>query len=549
MALAGYEGVVGWRYLLRVRRRPQVLVAGLVIAAVGGAVAFVGYRLQVASGETLSVFSSHTDTGRLLLGIGAAIGTLGGCLVLFGLLNTFMTAFSAFSAFMVCIGVAVVILVLGVMNGFQADLRAKIIDTHAHVVVEPAETGAWLEDYDAVADKARTIEGVTGAAPYLDTEVMLTSPTNLAPAVLRGIDIDTIGQASKLPSFVKYGTLQALEDPALIRGYDLDERRDLVRDRDDVEALRRDTVAREMARPADPEDAPATMPAAGEAGGDLAAFGMGIPPPRQGAGRVPGVLVGSELRRNLNLWPGETLNVISPPGIHNLGPTGPAPKTRPFKLAGWFESGMLEFDTRLVYASLENVQRFMGVGDVAGAVQVRVRDLDQAPAVRDRLQAVLGDGVRVTDWQQRNRSLFSALKLEKVAMFLVLTINILLAAFAITVTLVMTVLERKQEVAILTAMGASPPGIVRIFMSQGAFTGAVGSALGALVGLGLGTLLANMELPMNPEVYYISSIPVDLRAADVAAIVAVAMLVSLVSTVYPALYASRLRPVEGLSAE
>jgi lipoprotein-releasing system permease protein len=523
LPLAGYEGVVGWRYLLRVRRRPQVLLIGIGVLVVAATVGFIGYRMQQATGAQLSVFATQGDAGRTVMGIGGGIGAVGGCLFLFGAMNTFMTAFSAFSAFMVSVGVAVVILVLGVMNGFQADLREKIIDTNAHVVIETAKHGEYIADYREVAAKARGVEGVVGATPYLTTEIMLTSPTNLAPAVLEGIDVETIGQATKLPQFLKHGTLQALVDPSLIDAFDLGDRRP------------------EAAAPS-PEDAPPEPPAA-----DLEEFGMGIPAPAAKPRPLPAVFVGTELRRNLNLWPGEMLTVVSPMG--ELGPTGPSPKTRGFRLAGWFQSDMLEFDSRLAYASLPEVQRFLGVADVAGAISVRVGDLDAAPLVRDRLQAVLGDRFLVTDWQQRNRNLFSALKLEKVAMFSVLSINILLAAFAIVVTLVMTVMERKQEVAILMAMGASPRGILRIFMSQGAFTGAVGALVGTAVGVGFGTLLANLELPMNPDVYYISAIPVDLRATDVMAIVVVAILVSLASAIYPALYASALRPVEGLSAE
>jgi lipoprotein-releasing system permease protein len=525
LPLAGYEGVVGWRYLLRVRRRPQVLLIGIAILVLAAVVGFIGYRMQQATGAQLSVFSTQSDAGRTVMGIGGGIGAIGGCLFLFGALNTFLTAFSAFSAFMVSIGVAVVILVLGVMNGFQADLRSKIIDTNAHVVIESAKHGEYIADYRDVAQKARGVDGVLGATPYLTTEVMLTSPTNLSPAVLEGIDVETIGEATKLPQFLKHGTLQALVDPTLIDAFDLGDKR--------PEA------------PAPPsEDVPPAAPAPAP---DLDEFGMGIPAPATKPRPLPAVFVGAELRRNLNLWPGEMLTIVSPLG--ELGPTGPSPKTRGFRLAGWFESGMLEFDSRLAYASLPEVQRYLGVGDVAEAVSVRVSDLDAAPLVRDRLEKALGDRFHVTDWQQRNRNLFSALKLEKVAMFSVLSINILLAAFAIIVTLVMTVMERKQEVAILMAMGASPRGILRIFLSQGAFTGALGAIVGTVVGVGIGTILANLELPMNPDVYYISAIPVDLRATDVVAIVVVAILVSLASAIYPALYASALRPVEGLSAE
>ncbi|MBU1430544.1 FtsX-like permease family protein, partial [Myxococcota bacterium] len=234
----------------------------------------------------------------------------------------------------------------------------------------------------------------------------------------------------------------------------------------------------------------------------------------------------------------------------DLGPNGPIPKSRPFRVAGFFESGMLLFDSKLIYATLPDVQRFLGLEDVAGAIQIRVEDLEEARLVRDRLRVALaGRDLKITDWQARNRSLFSALKLEKIAMFLVLSINILLAAFSITSTLVMTIIERKREVAILMAMGSSHAAILRIFMSQGAFTGALGSLLGAIIGLSGGLALSRFGLPLNTEVYYISAIPIDVRVIDVLSIILVALLVSLLSTVYPALYASRLRPVEGLNKQ
>jgi lipoprotein-releasing system permease protein len=432
-----------------------------------------------------------------------------------------------------------VILVLGVMNGFQKDLRTKILDTQAHVVIDAPDGSQYFGDYRALTEKARTVEGVTGATPFLQTEVMITSPTNLQPALLKGVDISTVGQANRLPETVKEGRLEALERPELVKPFSLD----------DHPSLGDLPDGRDRARAAaglDLEDA--ATPSAPDP--ELAAAGMEIPAPAAataGRGVLPALLLGTELRRNLNLWAGERLNIVSP--IGDLGPNGPIPKSRPFRVAGWFESGMLEFDTRLAYTSIGALQRYLGLEDVVGGIQVRVADIEQARAVRDRLRALLGDSVRVSDWQELNSNLFSALKLEKIAMFLVLSINILLAAFAITATLVMTIIERRRQVAILSAMGAHPGGIVRIFMSQGLFNGALGAGVGAALGLSLGLGLSAVQLPMDGSVYYLPNIPVDVRVVDVAAIVLVALAISVLSTIYPAIYAARLRPVEGLSAE
>lgn len=557
MAIGAYEGLVGWRYILRRRRRPRVLVVGVSFLTLGAALLLGGLYLHFQTGAELSVFGNTPGTARTLMSAGGGVAAFGFCLSLFGALNTVLTVFSAFSAFMVTIGVAEVILVLGVMNGFQGDLRAKIIDTYAHVVVEPAETGAYIEDYQRVTETVRGVEGVIGATPTLRTEVMLSAPTNLAAVSLQGIDTGSIGQANTLPRILDHGCLEVLDDPrftcrpwllrTVVAAHDLDPYALLMLDAPQV-ALRLSPAEVDRVRRArpNPEDAP--EPPEPAAGGDAEADEFAFPEPRRKrAGPPPGLMVGAELRRNLALWPDEVINVVSPFG--ELGPEGPVPKSRPFHLAGWFSSGMLEFDSKLAYAGLGAVQRFMGLGDVAGAIQIKVDDLENARAVRDRLRAALPDHLRVTDWQERNRNLFSALKLEKIAMFLVLTINILLAAFSITSTLVMTIIERKREIAILMAMGSSAGSIVRIFMAQGAFTGAVGSVIGATIGLSLGLALAKLGLPLNTDVYYISAIPVDVRALDVVSIIVVALLVSLASTIYPARYASRLRPVEGLNAE
>ncbi len=538
---AAFERFVGWRYLLRARRRPGVLAVGLALALFGAAVVWAASHLQ--GGDVASaVFGGGSDAGRVFLGVGGGFVALGASVALFGLLNTFLTAFSAFSAFMVAIGVMVVILVLGVMNGFQADLRTKIIDTQAHVVIEAAKVGDFLQDYRGLAERAREDRDVVGATPYLQTEVMLTSRTNLQPALLKGIEVATVGQANRLPFIVQEGELESLDEPGRVQPFDLRKHPAL---RNDPDVRQRDLEQRIADLEAQLREAPASEPPADP---ELEAAGMALPSPVLRKVEVaPTVLLGTELRRNLGLWPGESLNVISPQG--DLGPNGPVPRSRPFRLAGWFESGMLEFDTRFAYASLEATQRYLGLGDVAGAVQIRVRDLDQARDVRDRLQAALGDRVRVSDWQQLNRNLFLALELEKIAMFLVLSMNILLAAFAITLTLLIAIRGRRRQIAILNAIGAPPGSILRIFMAQGAFTGAIGAVLGAVCGVSLGLGLAALELPMDGSVYYLPSIPVDVRLRDVLTIMVVAQLISVLSTLHPARYAAGLKPVQGLVME
>ena len=216
-----FESFVGWRYLLRVKRRPQVLLVGMGLVLLGTGLVALGVLGLGDDGFTSTLFAPRSQLPMLAMGLGIALAAVGGCVSLFGALNMFLTAFSAFSAFMVAIGVMEVILVLGVMNGFQADLRTKIVDTQAHVVIEPPKSGVYLENYRAMAEQARGVEGVVGATPFLQTEVMLTSPTNLQPALLKGIEVQTLGQANKLPQTVREGRLESLEHPETVKPFDL----------------------------------------------------------------------------------------------------------------------------------------------------------------------------------------------------------------------------------------------------------------------------------------------------------------------------------------
>ncbi len=544
-----YEALLGWRYLLRLKRQPRVLWLGLGVLLFGALLLGAGAWWQHQETGMVSIFGLMPPLSQGLMGGGAALIVLGACVSLFGALNTYLTVFAAFSTFMVSIGVAEVILVLGVMNGFQQDLRSKIIGTQAHLLIEPAQQGGYLEEYKALSDRVREAPGVIGATPVLQTEVMLSAPSNLSAVMLSGVDPETLGEANRLSAHLK-SAAECREDElkedgscgrwrGKIEFLTHPERLDYALLRAAGIPFREGDVAGRVQPPKTPEPKLESPPEAMTM--------MAFPKPgRLKAGPPPSLLIGMELRRSLALWPGEPVNVVSPLG--DLGPNGPIPKNRPFRVGGWFQSGMLLFDSRLAYAELGAVQRYLGLGDVVGAIQLRVEELEAARGVRDHLRAALGPEYRITDWQERNRGLFSALKLEKIAMFLVLSINILLAAFSITSTLVMTIIERKREIAILMSMGSSKASILRVFMSQGALTGALGSVVGSSIGLGLGLILSKMGLPLNTEVYYISAIPVDVRVVDVLAIIGVALLVSLISTLYPALYASRLRPVEGLNA-
>ncbi|MFP3870663.1 MAG: lipoprotein-releasing ABC transporter permease subunit [Syntrophobacteria bacterium] len=266
-------------------------------------------------------------------------------------------------------------------------------------------------------------------------------------------------------------------------------------------------------------------------------------------GAVPGIILGKELAKNLGAARNETVTVISPLG--RLTPLGEVPRSQSFQVAGIFESGMYEYDSTLAYVSLRSAQRFLGMGDRVTGIEVRVDDIYEADQVARGVARTLGGYPYLSrDWMEMNRNLFSALKLEKIVMFIILTLIILVASFNIISTLIMMVMEKTRDIAILKSMGATRRSIMKIFMIQGGVIGLVGMLLGLLGGYTLCRLLATykfIELPR--DVYYISTLPVKMDPVDVTLIAVAAVAISLAATVYPAWQGSRLDPAEAIRYE
>jgi lipoprotein-releasing system permease protein len=267
------------------------------------------------------------------------------------------------------------------------------------------------------------------------------------------------------------------------------------------------------------------------------------------SGGTPGIILGNELARNLGVSQGEPVTVISPLG--RLTPLGQVPRSQTFRVTGIFDSGMYEYDSTIAYVSLWAAQRFLGIGDRVTGIEVRVSDIYEADRVAKAIGKALGGYPYWSrDWMRMNKNLFSALKLEKIVMFIILTLIILVAAFNIVGTLIMVVLEKTRDIAILKSMGATGRSIMKIFMIEGAVIGLVGTILGLLGGFTLCELLATykfVELPQ--DVYYISTLPVKMDPLDVALIAVAAMVISLAATLYPAWQASRLDPAEAIRYE
>jgi lipoprotein-releasing system permease protein len=263
---------------------------------------------------------------------------------------------------------------------------------------------------------------------------------------------------------------------------------------------------------------------------------------------LPAIITGKELSRQLGIQPGEVLTVVSPLG--KLTPLGRVPQSRKYKVTALFDSGMYEYDTSMVYISLKEAQDFLGMGNKVTGIEVKVTDIYKADRIGDAVAQKLGFPYWTKDWKLMNRSLVSALKLEKLAMFVILIMIVLVGALNIISTLVMVVMEKNRDMAILRAMGATARSIMVIFIFQGLLVGVVGTLAGLASGLGLCHLLAKYKFITLPaDVYYISTLPVRVEIPDVVLVTLAAIVISFVATIYPSWHASRLNPVEALRYE
>lgn len=402
----------------------------------------------------------------------------------------------------VAIGVWALTVVMSVMSGFEADLKRKILGHNAHGMVLTYGQDAFVE-WRQTRDKVLGVAGVSGATPFLYNEVMLSAGENLTGAIVKGIDVATVGSVTDLPRNIEDGELAFLDAPARI-----------------------------------------PRPSRGPAGADADADASGRP----GARPVPGIVLGRELARTLRVFVGDPVNVVSPFG--DLGPGGPQPKSRPFRVAAIFYSGMYEYDSKFAYVELREAQRFFGTGDAITGLELKVTDVDAARAVMGKVVFALGGWpYRAKDWGELNRSLFSALQMEKVVMAVILGFIVLVASFIIVATLIMLVLEKTREIAVLKSMGAGVPSVMKIFVAEGIIIGAVGTAFGLILGYGTCVLIDRVGIPLDPEVYYISNLPVLIDPAQFGLAALGALALSYLATIYPATKAARLRPVDGLRAE
>ncbi|QAZ66337.1 lipoprotein-releasing ABC transporter permease subunit [Solidesulfovibrio carbinolicus] len=389
--------------------------------------------------------------------------------------QAFISVISLISVLGVGLGVASLIVVVGVMHGFSTELRDKILGINAHMVA--AVAGGAMHDYRELMGKAEAVPGVLGATPFVYTEVMLSSARGVKGVVLRGVDPASAGKVLALPKEMIVGSLDDLEIP----------------------------------------------------------------------GPFPGIVLGRELADRLGLIVGETVNLMSPAGKESAA--GFSPKVKTFVLRGLFKSGMYEYDSTLAYVTIPAAQELLGFKrDIATGLELKVADVDAVDALAPKVRAALGGPpLFVRTWIDMNGNLFKALHLEKTAMFVILVMIVVVGCFSIITTLIMLVMEKTRDIAILMSMGATPAAIRKIFMLQGIIIGVVGTALGYALGLGVALALEKYQFIKIPgDVYPMDHLPVRLDWSDMVIIGVTALALCFLATMYPARQAARLSPVEAL---
>jgi lipoprotein-releasing system permease protein len=396
--------------------------------------------------------------------------------------NHFISFISIVSMAGIALGVMALIVVLSVMNGFQEELRSRILGVAAHL--EISGPGDRLPDWPGVLMQAKQNPSVVSGAPYVNAQGMLANGGNVRGAIIRGVLPEMESQVADLAQHMKLGKL-----------------------------------------------------------GDLKPGEFGI-------------ILGGELARMLNVYPGDKVVLLTPQG--NITPAGVMPRVKQFTVIGIFEAGMFEYDSGLALIHLQDAQKLLRMGDEVSGVRLKLDDLFRAPFVTRELARSLKGNFFLTDWTQSHANFFRAVAIEKRMMFLILLLIVAVAAFNIVSTLVMAVTDKQSDIAILRTLGAKPGSIMRIFIVQGAFIGVFGTLLGVasgiLLALNVETVVPLIERMLHmdlfpADVYYISQLPSKLLWSDVAVIAGISLLISLLATLYPSWAASRINPAEALRYE
>jgi lipoprotein-releasing system permease protein len=393
----------------------------------------------------------------------------------------FISVIAGFSFLGIMLGVATLIIVMAVMNGFRQELLDKILGLNGHLLIQPLESP--LTDWEGVADRVAKVEGIRLAAPIVEGQALASSPFNASGVLVRGIRGTDLANLGSIARNIKQGTLD---------GFD------------------------------------------------------------QGQG----IAVGSRLAEQLSVRAGDNLTLVSPRGA--VTPFGTTPRIKAYKIAAVFEIGMSEYDAAFVFMPLAEAQAYFGRSGDVTAIEVYTDNPDRVDSFRKLISDAAARPIYMLDWRQRNATFFNALQVERNVMFLILTLIVLVAALNIVSGLIMLVKDKGSDIAILRTMGATQGSIMRVFLITGSSIGVVGTLAGFLLGtvvcLNIDAIrrflswLTHTDL-FSPELYFLSKLPADMDFKETAAVVVMALGLSLLATLYPSWRAARLDPVEALRYE
>ena len=392
------------------------------------------------------------------------------------------------------LGVAALIIVLAVMNGFENDLRNKILGINSHIVL--MQYSGAVNDYQKIMKDVGDVSGVIASTPFIYSQAMLKNGGHTGGVVLRGMATESA------LNVINLGKMQEGDLDYLSVG-----RRSSLKINNEISKL-------------------------------------------------PGIVIGKELAKNMGLFLFETVSIISPMGIAT--PIGMVPRMKKFIVVGIFDSGFYEYDSTLAYISLKDCQEFLNLNEHVTGLEIKVDDIYKADIIAKAIEKKLGFPFWARNWMEMNKNLFSALRLEKRVMFIILSLIVLVATFNIITTLIMVVMEKNKDIAVLKSMGATSKSIMKIFVYQGVIIGIIGTLLGCIGGLSVAYNLERVSLFIEKlfgfkilpgDVYYLSHLPSLVNYSDVVIIVIGTMLICFLSTIYPSRRASRLDPAEALRYE
>jgi len=392
--------------------------------------------------------------------------------------QAFITLITLLSMAGITVGVMALIIVIGVMKGFENDLRNRILGGQSHVVVK-REDGA-ISGYHQLVKEVEKIDGVEAATPFTDVQGVLRSKYSISPAKIKGIDPATAGQVIKTLKGVSLPDHESLTNPDGDQAY------------------------------------------------------------------LPAIILAQELARNLSVKKGDIISLISPG--QSRSPVFQAPVMKQFEVSGFFTSGLYEYDNSFAYIHIKDAQKVLHMGDSVSGIEVRVKNIYQASKIAQRIDDKLGLPYQAQDWMQLNRTLFQAMKTERRVMFIILTLTILVATFSIASALIMLVIGKTRDIAILKAMGATNKSIRKIFVFNGMVIGLIGTGLGLALGLLLSTILKHYDVSnLTGGIYYlINTVPVKLDILDIIAIISATLVICFLATLYPAHQAAKINPVDSI---